>query len=167
MWRKLDKYLCSSDFFDLFAVVQYHLNRTTSDHYPIYLDCLTSSFIVSAYFRYLESWTTHPDFDSFVTHHWKSFTTIGGMRGFYHKLSQLKHCLRQWNKDTFGNIFDAVVAAEIEATTSEKAYDSNPSEETKVVYHLSMANLRLEQSRAFFWKQKANIKWMQEGDANT
>lgn len=98
----------------------------------------------------------HPDFDSFVLHHWRSFPTVGGMRGFYDKLSNLKKHLRQWNRDIVGNIFDALELAEAETTRCEQVYDSSPSDDTRAAYHLSMTQLKLAQSRALaFWKQKA------------
>lgn len=90
------------------------------------------------------------------------------MSGFYDKLNRLKRLVGQWNKDVFGNIFDDVDVAEAEATFDERAYDYNPSDVTKTAYQLRMAKLCLVQSRALlYWKQKENVKWMREGDANT
>lgn len=90
------------------------------------------------------------------------------MWGLNRKLSLLSKDLRQWNKDIFGNIFDAVSLAETKVKCAEREYDSNPTDSTRSVYHQHMAELQLAQKRAYlYWKQKANIKWMKDGDANT
>lgn len=149
VFRRLDRYLCSSDFFDLFGPVQYqHLNRITSNHSPIFIDCSAASLPESAAFRYLDVWSTHPKFNNYVTQHWQSFPTVGGMRRFYFKLQQLKRCLVRWNKDVFGNFFDVVIHSEEEVTRCERVYDSSPSDASSTEYHLSMANLRMAQSHA-------------------
>lgn len=144
VWRRLDRYLCSSSFLDIFSTVQcQHLNRSTSDHSPIYLDCRSNTTSSAAAFRYLNVSMTHPDFYDFVVHQWQSFPMVGGMWGLYSILRQLKQQLHIWNKDVFENIFDAIVEAEIVSTCCERAYDSNPTEETRMEYHMSVAQLRM------------------------
>lgn len=54
--RRPDQFLCSSDFFDLFSNVQYqHLNRATSDHAPLYLQCHSDVTTSTPSFRYLDA----------------------------------------------------------------------------------------------------------------
>lgn len=59
VWRRLDRYLCTSFCLDLFEVVQVqHLNHATSDHSPIFLECSAAVPNSTASFRYLDVWTT-------------------------------------------------------------------------------------------------------------
>ncbi|VFQ77872.1 unnamed protein product [Cuscuta campestris] len=92
----------------------------------------------------------------------------GGMKCLFHKLSHLKSKIASWNKEQFGNIFDLLKEAEEEASAAEINYEREPTEANREIVNLKKAQLlqvgNLEHS---YWKQKCNLKWLKEGDANT
>ncbi|VFQ92972.1 unnamed protein product [Cuscuta campestris] len=62
----------------------------------------------------------------------------------------------------------APTCGEEEALNSELAYDSNPSSQTRETWAQSKAKLVLATNKEMeFWKQKANLKWLEKGDSNT
>ncbi|XP_028102574.1 uncharacterized protein LOC114301812 [Camellia sinensis] len=56
-------------------------------------------------FRFLNAWTLHPYFKSFVDKIWKE-TLVDGWAGFQclRKLKSLRIALKQWNQEVFGNV---------------------------------------------------------------
>ncbi|KAL0307026.1 UNVERIFIED_CONTAM: hypothetical protein Sradi_6119900 [Sesamum radiatum] len=61
------------------------------------------------------------------------YPTVGsGIMRFQQKLTRLKHCLKEWNKTVFGNVFDRVAAAERQLKEADEAYDQDPCDRTLV-----------------------------------
>ncbi|VFQ66064.1 unnamed protein product [Cuscuta campestris] len=92
----------------------------------------------------------------------------GGMRGLAIKLAELKRALLQWIKDVFGNIFEEVSKAEERAFRAEQNLENDDTEENVVECNMAKALLQLAHKKEeSFWSQKANIKWISQGDAST
>ncbi|XP_027099048.2 uncharacterized protein [Coffea arabica] len=88
--------------------------------------------------------------------------------GWYNKLKAVRDALKQWNRVVFGNVSSKVAEAEQELKQTEAEYDLVRSEESKI--HLHEARARYNRALSIeceFWHQKAGIKWLQAGDANT
>ncbi|KAL0309433.1 UNVERIFIED_CONTAM: hypothetical protein Sradi_5885600, partial [Sesamum radiatum] len=65
-----------------------------------------------------------------VRRNWQYWTVGSGMMRLQQKLTHLKHCLKEWNKTVFGNVFDKVAAAERGLKEADEAYDQDPCDRT-------------------------------------
>ena len=91
-----------------------------------------------------------------------------GMVRFYNKLKSVWDKLKQWNREVFGNVSSKVVEAEQELKQRESEYDLIRDEESTIHLHEARAIYNWALSiECEFWHQKAGIKWLQVGDANT
>lgn len=167
--HRLDWIFINSAFQDVFEVIHLsHLPRVTSDHMPLLFLCRQSVSSGRRSFRFLDAWLHHSDFHSYMQQAWLSYPTTGGMHGFYKKLFSFKRDIQRWNKDIFGNIFSNLKHAEAQINHAEAALDSHLTAETREEYHISKAEyLRASTYELQLCKQKARIKWLKDGDANT
>ncbi|VFQ90276.1 unnamed protein product [Cuscuta campestris] len=146
----------------------HHLAKGGSDHCPILFSSKPGVRDGPKSFRFQNMWLLRDDFIQFCKDSWEEVLVFGGMRCLFNKLHHLKAKLSSWNKDQFGNVFDMVKEAEEEASKAEILFEENPSSENKILYNQKKAQLIELTNREYtFWKQKCNLKWLQEGDANT
>ncbi|VFQ90426.1 unnamed protein product [Cuscuta campestris] len=150
VWRRLDRIFVNTNTLASFSDLQcQHLSKTTSDHNPLLLECTISTLKVPKSFRFLHSWLAHPTFQNLVATYWSSAPSTGGMRGLINKLKGLKSVLREWNTNTFGNIFQEVRLAEEAAITAELAFDENPCRNSK----LTMKHIKAKDGRVLSLQQ--------------
>ncbi|KAL2471352.1 Uncharacterized protein Adt_39488 [Abeliophyllum distichum] len=169
VWKRLDRVLinpavgssCSS-----FSVR--HLNRSTSDHSPLLIQWSSDDDLGPRPFRFLNVWSRHHDFLSFVSQKWSFPTHHTGMIALWEKIFRLKQGLRWWNRHVFGDIFQRVRDAECRVDEAESVYDSDPTPAHRDTLHQAQAGLNQTLSvEEAFWKQKAGARWVCEGDHNT
>ncbi|KAL2517783.1 Uncharacterized protein Adt_14030 [Abeliophyllum distichum] len=169
VWKRLDRVLinpavgssCSS-----FSVR--HLNRSTSDHSPLLIQWSSDDDLGPRPFRFLNVWSRHHDFLSFVSQKWSFPTHHTGMIALWEKIFRLKQGLCWWNRHVFGDIFQRVRDAECRVDEAESVYDSDPTPAHRDTLHQAQAGLNQTLSvEEAFWKQKAGARWVCEGDHNT
>lgn len=91
------------------------------------------------------------------------------MYSFSKQLQYVKYQIKRWNRQCFGNIFHAkvVAQADLDAITREirefGLSEVSLREEERALKFLEKWELQEE----IYWKQKAQVEWLQEGDKNT
>ncbi|XP_071933747.1 uncharacterized protein [Coffea arabica] len=84
------------------------------------------------------------------------------------KLIYVRRAIQEWNKHTFGNIFDASREAEETVHRAEARLENESSDVALVELNIAQAQLNLALSvEEQFWKQKARVKWICHGDCNS
>ncbi|KAI3472963.1 hypothetical protein Pfo_029210 [Paulownia fortunei] len=169
VWKRLDRMLYSESWLDLCHSTRVsHLTRTWSDHAPLLTSVCFHATRVPSSFRFLKMWTRHRLFLDDIKSSWQPPTGSTGMINLQQKLYRLKHFLKRWNKEVFGNIFDNIRKAEQEVAGKEQNFDENPSDSNLIALKRSTAiltqALTIEEE---FWKQKAACRWIVEGERNT
>ncbi|XP_027183870.1 uncharacterized protein LOC113782162 [Coffea eugenioides] len=169
VWRRLDRLLINSAAMRMecdFTVR--HLGRDPSDHEPLLLSAVTRLDGKPSPFRFLNVWTTKPGFLDVVKQCWSGSLPGSPLKVLSEKLRKMKQALRQWSRSSFGDIFLEIRSAEQKVAEAELAHDDNPSEELLIQLHKARARLRnalvVEEE---YWKQKARVKWLADGDRNT
>ena len=76
--------------------------------------------------------------------------------------------LRLWNKIVFGNIFERIERAERLAQETILLYEQVPSQERRMEMNKAAAEyLLIIKMEEDYWRQKATVKWVAEGERNS
>ncbi|VFQ96694.1 unnamed protein product [Cuscuta campestris] len=167
--RRLDRVLVNKQMIDSFDDITItHISNTSSDHKPILLQCKSEDKGGAKPFKFPDAWINHHGFHKLVEEYWNNNTTYSGMYGLGHKLKGLKSVIKEWNNKVFGNIFTNLKKAEENAVQAQEAYEIDHTSSNREADNKARAQLLLAvANECSFWKQKANIKWMEEGDSNS
>ncbi|VFQ98543.1 unnamed protein product [Cuscuta campestris] len=169
VWRRLDRVFYNTFWADHWNIISMqHLAKGGSDHCPILFLSKPGARNTTKSFRFQNMWLLRGDFMQYCKESWEEIPFHGGMQSLFKRLHHLKEKLSSWNKTHFGNIFNMIKEAEDEATKAEQLFEENPSTDNKILYNQKVAELQEVNKREHaFWKQKCNLKWLRDGDANT
>ncbi|KAL0423299.1 UNVERIFIED_CONTAM: hypothetical protein Sradi_0864700 [Sesamum radiatum] len=160
--QRLDRALISGCWMTVFPKMQVaHIELSQSDHRGLLVEveCTVERKVSS--FRFQHMWTTHSEFLGVVRRNWQYPTVGNGMMRLQQKLTRLRHCLKEWNKTVFGNVFDNVATTERGLKEADEAYDQDPCNRTLVERNRCSAELvRVLAQEETFWRQKAGIRWV-------
>ena len=168
-FEKLDRVLIGEGWSDLFAATRVtNLPRVMSDHGPLIIQCQLPGPPIRPSFRFQNMWVRHHTFLREVEESWLEPTGERGMVNLQLKLGRVKKRLRWWNKNVFGNIFERVKQADLEAQKAHKNYELNQSPVFRSEMNRTAAELVLKlKMEEDLWKQKAAVRWTVEGERNT
>nr|XP_027090446.1 uncharacterized protein LOC113711482 [Coffea arabica] len=169
IWKRLDRVLANHQWLSFLpnTSVQ-HLNRATSDHTPLLVHLRGADASAPKPFKFQNFWVSSSEFQSTVQSNWELPTQGYGMYRLAFKLKRLKACLRHWSRQHFGNIFQAVRQNEFEVQQKEILFEAAPTDEARAELHrakgILLRSLRVEED---YWRQKARLRWLKDGDCNT
>ncbi|XP_050222224.1 uncharacterized protein LOC126672322 [Mercurialis annua] len=102
LFQRLDRGLCNNTWSTKFPnVAVHHLARISSDHRPVLINLYNQRINVSTQnsFLFLAAWLTHKDFNQVVHNCWKIDLS------FKENMLHFTNNIKDWNANTFGNIF--------------------------------------------------------------
>ncbi|CAI9105994.1 OLC1v1005042C1 [Oldenlandia corymbosa var. corymbosa] len=137
--------------------------RDGSDHCPkLHLfDIQLAS--KSRVFGFQKMWSRRPDFLAIVKHNRDLPLEAFGMLRFSLKLQRLKAKLNEWNKETFGDVFANLKAAEKKVQNLEGVYDTTGAIQDRVRLNAAKAELLMTiKEHDDFWSQKIKLNIEQE-----
>ncbi|KAL6582737.1 hypothetical protein OROMI_004815 [Orobanche minor] len=169
VWQRLDRILVSPEWYSSFPSLSIrHLPKYQSDHNSLLCQFDQNIAIRKTSFRFQNMWVKHHLFLPTVQESWGIHSFSRGMFKLSKKLLRLKYTLKEWNTHHFGNIFNKIDQAQYAVEVVEKDFDYDPSTSNRSYLNKMNANLTLTLSmEEDFWKQKANMKWMLEGERNS
>jgi len=120
-------------------------------------------------FKFFNFWMHHLDFELIIKQVWEAPSSGVPMFRFVSKLKALKGWLKQLNRISFANISERTSQAREVLNQTQVDLILDPTSEVLAdlerVQHRSFLELR-SQDESFF-RQKARIRWLKEGDRNT
>ncbi|XP_019455065.1 PREDICTED: uncharacterized protein LOC109356184 [Lupinus angustifolius] len=168
--KRLDRVLCNDSWLSEWHYSScFTLPKYASDHHPLMLNCFNALASHKSQFRFHRMWIQHPALHKVVEDHWKIRVVGCPMYIMATKLKTLKHVLKVWNREIFGNIHLRVQNAlalvkDIQLCIKDNGLtDDLMAQEEVSQRDLSMA-LRAEEE---FWREKSRVNWQLHGDRNT
>ncbi|XP_042051498.1 uncharacterized protein LOC121796783 [Salvia splendens] len=168
--ERLDRVLVSVMVAPLFEAVRVtNLPRVASGNEPVLVrGKLPTIQEGGRAFRFQNMWVRHEGFADLVQTDWMAPTEAGGLLNLKIKLTRVKKTLKRWNKEVFGNIHANLKTCEENIAVAQSEFEENPSARNRMEINKQIAEyvllLIIEED---FCRQKAALRWLEEGDINT
>ena len=170
MCKRLDQFLYSNEWEHFFPQsLQEVLPRWTLDHWPIVLDTNPFKWGPTP-FRFENMWLQHPSFKECFSSWWRGFQGNGWeCHKFMRKLQLFKVKLKDWNKDSFGELNKRKKSilneiANFDVVEQEGVLTSELSAQ-RALRKGELEELILREE--IHWRPKAKVKWVKERDCNS
>ena len=160
--ERLDRGFATQGGWDKFPISKLSvIHSSTSDHDPIFLDLVNTSFSKKVFrFRFENTWLKEPTFRKDVSEFWTDMPAIHLLP----KLISVSSFMARWGRNFFHKFRDKVkTQKEIVSSLSDRVdsvgveqYFAEKEELNKLLLHEEL-----------YWKQRAKNFWLAEGDANT
>ncbi|XP_042009091.1 uncharacterized protein LOC121757642 [Salvia splendens] len=170
LMERLDRVLISETTAQTFEAIRVtNLPRIASYHGPLFVRCRpTNIFTGGKAFRFQNMWVRHEGFRDLVKEDWMAPTEAEGILNLKIKLARIKSTLKRWNKEVFGNIHSNLKTCEENIAEAQAEFEGDPSARNRTEVNKQIAEyillLKMEED---FLRQKAALRWLEEGDKNT
>ncbi|XP_059289464.1 uncharacterized protein LOC132042983 [Lycium ferocissimum] len=169
IWKRLDRAMVNDNWLSNMPYTSItHLPYVGSDHCPLLAEMKERNDDSIKYFKFLNCWTDNASFLETVKSCWDREMTGNPMLVFHQKMKRLSKTLSSWSRREFGDIFENVKEFEEKVKEAEEELINNNNEENRTKLHKLNAEyirfLKLEKS---ILKQKTQLHWFKDGDANT
>ncbi|CAN1315043.1 Transposon TX1 uncharacterized 149 kDa protein [Linum perenne] len=163
--ERLDRFLLNDAWLDQFPESSVtHLDPRYSDHSPILLRTQPPSPVSKKLFRFDCRWVDNPEVTNLISHSWVQPCKDGSpMFRLADKLKRLRHTLFDWCRGGTSNT-SRILKDVDNALVTEYAV---PSRDWAEIRRLELLRSKVRQQEEIYWKQKAKINWLTEGDRNT
>ncbi|XP_071740403.1 uncharacterized protein [Rutidosis leptorrhynchoides] len=167
---KLDRFIASENFLnlwcDLSAIV---LDRKFSDHCPIVLRDKVIDFGPKP-FRFFDEWLNVDEANEIIKKDWGE--EVNGSRKdcvFRNKLKNVKAALKSWNKLTYYKLDQEIIDLRSKVNEWELLAETRSliDDERQLWMETRKNWLDKEKTKAKLLRQKAQVKWILEGDENS
>ncbi|KAF3432461.1 hypothetical protein FNV43_RR27201 [Rhamnella rubrinervis] len=99
-------------------------------------------------FRFQSMWLLNKDFKSFVQSIWDEEVSGSPFHRVIAKLKKVKHALRGWNRDVFGDIHDKIILAKEKLLSVQNMIGTEGFTEERLA-------------------EECRVKWLRDGDRNS
>lgn len=142
-----------------------------SGHWPVQIHFSNLDKPQNRPFRFEAFWTEHPSFMQNIQNWWTQATIRSDniMYIIQQKLKTINTNLKQWKKDTFGDIIQAKRELEVKMVNLQQTLITDgPNEEqnTQESIMQSQWEERLKQEK-LLWRQKSRVQWLKHRERNT
>ncbi|XP_060190578.1 uncharacterized protein LOC132619809 [Lycium barbarum] len=128
IFKRLDRMVCNDKLLDVMPTMKVtHLTKKGSDHSPLELEFSTTTEVIIKPFKFLNFWVQHESFQEVIKQHWCIDFEGNPFTKFHHKLKKVKNALRNWSKNTYGNIFQQIASLEEVIKVHEEQFESSPT----------------------------------------
>ncbi|XP_038991415.1 uncharacterized protein LOC120114653 [Hibiscus syriacus] len=140
------------------------------DHYPALVWLHKEVFAIkSKPFKFFNFWAMHPDFISIVKESWQTPVNAIPIQSLYLKLKRLKRCLKELNRNYYNDI-SGQVRVKREKLKSLQLANLDPSiagRNINAELETEREIKALEEAEMMFYKKKAKVDWIKDGDQGT
>lgn len=169
IWKRLDRVLINDLWAQKFSKnIIRHLARIGSDHRPMLLKCDSDQTKRHRYFKFLNFWTTEDSFMDVVRINWNQHVAGNPLWKLQQKLKRVGRRLSQWSREEIGDVYDQVEVWEAKMQHLEDedliARSENSRNEVNKGHAEYVQWLNKQES---ILKQKAKVKWFEEGEINS
>jgi len=169
IWKRLDRGLVNDAWLDKMPQTTVtHLPSIGSDHCPLLMEMDAKVENQTRYFKFLNCWADHTNFLDTVKACWERTMEGNNMWKFHQKLKRLSNTLSSWSRNEFGDIFSKVKDYEEKVRIAEEHLIQDHNENNRATLHeLNAEYIRFLKMEDSILKQKTQLQWFKEGDANT
>ncbi|KAK4737426.1 hypothetical protein R3W88_001123 [Solanum pinnatisectum] len=169
IWKRLDRAMVNDKWLqNMSQTTITHLPSVGSDHCPLLMEMNTRVDTHIKYFRFVNCWTDQPSFEESMASLWNRQIEGNPMWTFHQKMKRLAATLSVWSKEKFGDIFAKVRDFEERVRVAEENLIHNNTEEHRAVLHgINAEYIRFIKLEDSILKQKTQLQWFKEGDANS